>query len=82
MRTRKELIREGGYEVAKRQPRSREGEAALLKQGYVPMLWNPQTGQLEKNVLGEWVRKEGEVAKPAAAIPERPKRKKAKSRGR
>lgn len=56
------LIQEGGYIVAKQQPKSPKGEASLLKRDYKPMLWDEATGQLQPNVLGVWVK---EPAKPA-----------------
>lgn len=59
------LIKEGGYEVAKQQPKSKKGEQALLKRGYKPMLWDEATGELKPNVLGVWVK---EPVKPPEEV--------------
>ena len=64
------LLQEGGYQVAKQQPKSKKGEDALYKRGYKPMLWDETTGDLQLNILGVWVK---ESAKPVVATPKPPK---------
>lgn len=49
------LLSEGGYTIAKRQPRSEKGEANLYRLGYRPYTWDGQSG-LTQNILGVWAK--------------------------
>lgn len=49
------LLSDGGFQISGKQPKSKTGEADLLKKGYKPYLVNGK-GELEVNVLGVWAK--------------------------